>query len=87
MRLDDAQDTTLYAVVVNGQQHYSIWPAGHALPPGWSAAGREGGKDECLAWIQDVHTAPRPRPRRETKESAAPEPARRTHTFPDPPAP
>lgn len=54
---DDAQT---YQVVVNHEEQYSIWPAGRALPNGWTAVGSPGAKPECLAYIKDVWTDMRP---------------------------
>ncbi|HNB89425.1 MAG TPA: MbtH family NRPS accessory protein, partial [Plasticicumulans sp.] len=33
---DEQEDTTLYAVVVNHEEQYSIWPADRELPLGWT---------------------------------------------------
>jgi MbtH protein len=56
----DDEDSTLYAVVVNGEEQFSIWPKHKALPLGWKASGREGQKQECLAYIDEVWTDMRP---------------------------
>jgi len=47
-------------VVVNREGQYSIWPARRALPSGWRDAGKEGTKQECLAFIKEVWTDMRP---------------------------
>ena len=47
-------------VVVNDEEQYSIWPADRDNPPGWRDAGKQGTKDECLAWIEQVWTDMRP---------------------------
>ena len=49
-----------YAVVVNHEEQYSIWPAGRELPLGWNEAGKQGTKEECLAYIGQVWTDMRP---------------------------
>ena len=49
-----------YRVVVNHEGQYSIWFADRELPPGWSDAGREGTKDECLAFVEEIWTDMRP---------------------------
>lgn len=49
-----------YAVVINHEEQYSIWPTGREIPNGWREAGFEGGKDECLAHIASVWTDLRP---------------------------
>ncbi|WGM39046.1 Protein MbtH [Caulobacter sp. NIBR1757] len=57
---DENQDTTVYEVVVNHEEQYSIWPADRELPLGWNKAGKSGTKAECLAWIEEVWTDMRP---------------------------
>ncbi len=56
----DREDTTIYNVVVNHEEQYSIWPVGRDLPLGWSAVGKSGPKAECLAYIKEVWTDMRP---------------------------
>lgn len=51
---------THYAVVVNLEEQYSIWPAGRELPLGWNEAGKQGTKEECLTYIGQVWTDMRP---------------------------
>lgn len=53
-------DTTVYKVVVNHEEQYSIWPADRDLPAGWFDAGKQGLKAECLAHINEVWTDMRP---------------------------
>lgn len=53
-------DSTIYKVVVNHEEQYSIWPADRELPAGWKDAGKSGPKAECLAWIKEVWTDMRP---------------------------
>jgi MbtH protein len=60
MSQDEREDTTLYLVVVNHEEQYSIWPADRELPLGWSSAGKQGPKAECLAYIEEVWTDMRP---------------------------
>lgn len=50
-----------YAVVVNHEEQYSIWPHGKDLPAGWTATGILGDRDDCLAHIERVWTDMRPR--------------------------
>jgi len=56
----DEDDETTYAVVVNHEEQYSIWPAGRELPAGWRSAGFEGTKADCLAHVEAVWTDMRP---------------------------
>ena len=69
-------DTTTYAVVVNHEEQYSIWPETKALPAGWNKVeipaawlqahnGQKpncaaGDKEVCLAYIDSVWTDMRP---------------------------
>jgi len=54
------KDTTIYKVVVNHEEQYSIWPAERENPLGWRDAGKTGFKEECLEYIKDVWTDMRP---------------------------
>jgi MbtH protein len=65
------EDTTIYTVVVNHEEQYSIWPAGRDLPLGWSDAGKSGPKAECLDYIKEVWTDMRPLSLRQRMEQAA----------------
>lgn len=60
MRSDEQEDTTIYKVVVNHEEQYSIWPADRENALGWRDAGKSGVKSECLAYIKDVWTDMRP---------------------------
>lgn len=50
----------VYAVVVNDEEQYSIWPADREPPAGWRQVGARGSKDVCLAHIEEVWTDMRP---------------------------
>lgn len=56
----DNEDTTIYKVVVNHEEQYSIWPDDRDNPPGWRDAGKSGQKAECLAHIEEVWVDMRP---------------------------
>ena len=47
---DEREDRTIYKVVINHEEQYSVWPADRELPLGWSDAGKRGPKAECLAY-------------------------------------
>jgi MbtH protein len=64
----EREDTTLYKVVVNHEEQYSIWPADRENPSGWRDEGTSGSKAECLAHIREVWTDMRPRSLREKLE-------------------
>jgi MbtH protein len=54
-----------FAVVVNEEDQYSIWPAGRELPQGWRPEGVTGSEADCLEHIERVWTDLRPRSLRE----------------------
>jgi len=56
----DREDTTIYKVVVNHEEQYSISPEYKTNPPGWRDAGKSGSKADCLAFIKEVWTDMRP---------------------------
>jgi uncharacterized protein YbdZ (MbtH family) len=68
---DEQEDTTVYKVVVNHEEQYSIWPRDRENPLGWSDAGKTGLKSDCLAYIKDVWTDMRPLSLRKKMEEAA----------------
>jgi MbtH protein len=67
----DQEDTTIYKVVVNYEEQYSIWPADRENPLGWNDTGKQGTKDECLAYIEGVWTDMRPLSLRQAMEEQA----------------
>ena len=67
----DREDTTIYKVVLNHEEQYSIWPADRENPRGWQDAGKVGPKAECLEYIKAVWTDMRPlRLRKQMEEMA-----------------
>ncbi|HEU5380642.1 MAG TPA: MbtH family NRPS accessory protein [Ktedonobacteraceae bacterium] len=56
----EQEDTTIYKVVVNHEEQYSIWPVGRENPLGWRDAGKSGAKSDCLGYIQEIWTDMRP---------------------------
>jgi MbtH protein len=72
MNQNDTEDTTIYKVVMNHEEQYSIWPADRENALGWNDAGKVGPKAECLAYIGEVWTDMRPLSlRRKMEEDAA----------------
>ncbi len=67
---DEKEDTTVYKVVVNHEEQYSIWPAERENPKGWKDAGKSGLKDECLAYVKEVWTDMRPLSLRKVMDKA-----------------
>jgi MbtH protein len=69
---DQEADLTIYKVVMNHEEQYSIWPATRENAPGWRDAGPSGSKAECLAYIERVWTDMRPLSLRRQMDEAAP---------------
>jgi len=60
MNSDDEADDTIYKVVLNHEEQYSIWPADRENPVGWRDVSKVGSKAECLGYIKEVWTDKRP---------------------------
>src|SRR5690349_9978366 len=54
MNNEEREDTTVYKVVVNHEEQYSIWPSYRENPLGWRDEGKTGLKAECLAHIAEI---------------------------------
>ncbi len=74
MSQDEQEDTTIYKVVMNHEEQYSIWPAERENALGWRDVGKTGSKAECLAYIEQVWTDMRPLSLRKQMDSAAGQP-------------
>jgi uncharacterized protein YbdZ (MbtH family) len=70
----DREDTTIYKVVVNHEDQYSIWPEYKKNPLGWRDVGRVGPKAECLEYIKEIWTDMRPLSLRKKMEEMAKNP-------------
>lgn len=71
MNTDETDDNTIYKVVVNHEEQYSIWPVYRENALGWYDAGKSGTKAECLAYIGEVWTDMRPLSLRKRMEEQA----------------
>lgn len=60
MSYEEREDRTIYKVVVNHEEQYSIWPAHRENPLGWYDAGKTGLKADCLSYIKEAWTDMRP---------------------------
>lgn len=60
MAWGDEEDNTVYQVVINHEEQYSIWPDYKDIPGGWKAVNKSGNKQECLDYIKEVWTDMRP---------------------------
>lgn len=70
MHTDETEDTTIYKVVVNHEEQYSIWPADRENAPGWRDEGVTGTRAACLAHIDEVWVDMRPLSLRKSMEDA-----------------
>jgi MbtH protein len=68
---DIAIDGDVFRVLVNDEDQHSIWPAGIAIPDGWSSVGPAGDKATCLAYVEANWTDMRPRSLREAMQRDA----------------
>ncbi|HED09777.1 MAG TPA: MbtH family NRPS accessory protein [Caldithrix abyssi] len=66
---EEREDKTVYKVVVNDEEQYSIWPADRENAPGWKDAGKSGSKQECLDYVKEVWTDMRPKSLREKMDA------------------
>jgi MbtH protein len=73
MAWDDEEDKTVYKVVLNHEEQYSIWPADRENALGWNDVDPpvEGLKQVCLDHIEKVWTDMRPLSLRKKMEEAA----------------
>ncbi len=67
--MEEREDNTIYKVVVNHEEQYSIWPAGRENPLGWRDEGPQGTKEQCLAYIKENWTDMRPLSLRQQMEA------------------
>jgi MbtH protein len=70
MNRDGQADTTIYQVIINHEEQYSLWPAAREIQPGWRAVGKTGTRSECLVYIKGVWADMRPLSSRKKVEVA-----------------
>jgi len=56
---EDKDDKTVYLVLVNEEEQYSLWPKMNAIPNGWKQV-HEGTREECGKYVNEVWTDMRP---------------------------
>lgn len=67
----EENDDREFCVVVNDEEQYSIWPIDRDLPLGWKSTGKQGTKEECLNYIEEIWTDMRPLSLRKKMEEDA----------------
>jgi len=60
MSREEQEDKTIYKVVLNHEEQYSIWPADRENALGWRDEGTTGLKQVCLDHIKEIWTDMRP---------------------------
>ncbi len=70
MSWEDRVDETIYKVLINDEEEYTIWPAHRQTPPGWKEEGIAGSKEACVAYIHEVWTDLRPLSKRKNPQTA-----------------
>jgi len=68
---DEREDNTIYKVVLNHEEQYSIWPADRENALGWRDEATTGTKQECLDRIKEIWTDMRPLSLRKKMEEQA----------------
>ena len=61
MNNESNNNESIYKVVVNQEEQFSIWPTDRELPIGWSEEGTHGTKSKCLEYIAQIWTDMRPK--------------------------
>lgn len=63
-------DDLIYAVVINAEEQYSVWPEYRLPPPaGWTLTGQRGSRSDCLQHIALMWTDMRPASLRRAMDS------------------
>lgn len=71
MSLHDQEDTRTYIVLINEEEQYSLWLKDKKIPAGWHAVGKEGTKEECSQYVDEVWVDMRPLSLRKKMAAAA----------------
>ena len=64
--MTESEQRTIYDIVVNDEDQYSLWPDDQPCPMGWRKIGWKGSETECLAQIRELWTDLTPRSLRES---------------------
>jgi MbtH protein len=67
----EMDDNAKYMILRNDEEQYSLWLAGQDVPAGWYKMGKEGSKEECTAYVDEVWTDMRPRSLREQMDGTS----------------
>lgn len=78
MTSEEQEDRTIYRIVVNAEEQYSIWPTDREVPLGWRRVGESGTKQNCLERIGKLWTDMRPLSLREAVQPTNRKKSRKT---------
>ena len=53
-------ENSKYAVIINHEEQYSVWPEKLQIPRGWKATKINGNLERCMDYIEEVWTDMRP---------------------------
>jgi len=67
---ETSDDQTVYKVLINDEEQYSLWPSDSPVPAGWREAGKSGTRQGCVAYVDSVWTDMRPLSLRKTMSEA-----------------
>jgi len=71
MATDESEDTTIYRVVVNHEEQYSIWPADREAPLAGETGARQVRRPSAWLYVKEVWTDMRPLSLRKKMEEEA----------------
>ena len=57
---DQSLDGDVFVVLVNDEGQHSLWPAGKAVPAGWTCVHPAASKNDALAYVEANWTDMRP---------------------------
>lgn len=49
-----------YEVLMNKEQQYALWMKDREVPLGWAKVGKQGRKEDCMAFIDELWVDMRP---------------------------
>ena len=52
MQEDEREDTTIYKVVINHEEQYSIWPLEYEVPKGFEPISDECALEDCVKLLE-----------------------------------
>ena len=79
MSSDQQEAESVYIVLINHEEQYSLWPKHKAIPPGWQDVGMEGTREKCSQYVDEAWTDMRPKSLREKMDGAHRDPGTSTH--------